>query len=230
MKKKGMVLMEAVLYVTLFVIGIVILGNLGLSLMRASRETSLTNTLSSAGPMAMNRILLSIRDANYLDIVNSKFSATSGVLALITEDASEAATTTKFFASSSVLYIQQIVTAGDPSNPQGDHTGGHHDACNTNNDCNANFPVCCSVPSHGPEKLCETNAHHGAICGLGVAPTTTPIVAITPPNISVLKFGLTNNSATNSKSVSVEFLLGIKSGRGTTTVPYYSSAVLRGSY
>ena len=234
----GFSLIEFIIYAGIFSALIVTIVTVAINFSRSYTEVSRYRALVSAGQTVLGRLVYEIHDANVLDVTKSLFNATSGVLVLVREDEAENATTSKFYLDSglTVKLEQTLSNASAPPLGGGAGGGGHHDPCQVNNDCSESYPVCCAVPSHGPAKVCETNNHHGGICGEGIPSGTTTIFVLTAGSDSSTddlyanKLTFRNLSATNSQAVRIELELTASSGPRQLKASFYDTAVLRGSY
>lgn len=231
--KRGIIMTELVMYVALFGVLVFIMTRASIDLFKAFNLANSAQSMSQAATVAMGRVIYTVRDANYLDINNSYFSttstsvaSTSNRLTVIWENEDESATTTTFYAGGTNLFIQQVIAPPD-SEPG---TGKHHESCVSSADCDTDYPVCCIIPSHNNAPVCEKAAHHGGLCGQPVIVATTPALPLLPPNIALQSLKFWNLSTSSASSVRIELILIATSNKGTTTAPFYSTAVLRGSY
>ena len=235
-RKKGFSLIETMVYVALVVVVMTVIVGGVVNIMEAHREVARYEALLNAGITTINRIAYEVRDANVLDKSKSSFATSSGALVVVKESEVEVATTTKFYVGAGrTIKVEQTLSSAEAP-PVGPGSGGHHDSCNVNSDCSVSYPVCCAVPSHGPDKVCETNQHHGGICGIGIpAGTTTASVLIaggasTVGDVYTGDLTFWDLSSTNSQAIRIGLTITASSGPRQISASFFDTVVLRGSY
>lgn len=105
--KQGYTLVEALIYIAVFVILSFAVMSLLLSVMETNRKSSPINALSRGATSALEIITREIRGATSLDALNSDFATSSGRLSLNSLDASDNPRTVMFYLESGQVKIQE---------------------------------------------------------------------------------------------------------------------------
>lgn len=220
--------MEVLIYVTLFAMIFAFVVSVLLSMSTAHIEAQRFRSVTSAANVSMERMVREIRDADEIVVNESTFDQSPGALKVQKTDADGVITETTFFltASSSLVMSQATSTEGGAG---GGGSGHLHDSCTTNSDCSNDYPVCCVVPVHGPDPVCEDPSMHGGICGNGI-PDESEVSPLVPHKVEVSNLIFRHIVGTSTEGVRIEVEHQNRTDKRVITENFYNTVILRGSY
>lgn len=105
--KKGYTLVEALVYIAVFILMSFLVVTLILSIGETNKEVSPLNSLSRNAVSVLELLTREIRSSNNIDTANSRFNDANGVLQLNTQDADGYPRTVKFYLESGVVKLAE---------------------------------------------------------------------------------------------------------------------------
>jgi len=105
--ERGFSLIESVIYVTIFTLLAGVMTNALYSVASSYRLMQASVTLETVAETALERMARETRDSASIDIANSVFGSSDGVLALNTTDEGGASATLQFFISNQTVHIRE---------------------------------------------------------------------------------------------------------------------------
>lgn len=103
----GYALPEVLVYLSLFVLMSVLVVNMLLSMSKAFAEIRANRDMMRSGTSIMERITREIQNAESIDVANSTFGSSPGVLTLVGEDSGGSARTVRFVTSSGAVHVYE---------------------------------------------------------------------------------------------------------------------------
>jgi len=228
-KNKGFTLIEAVIYITLFALIFFFVIAVLIQITEAFVEAQRFRSITSSATISMERITREIRDADSVVLLESELDVDPGTLKVTNSNESGLITETTFYLTASSTLVMSQATSTEAEGGEGGGGGHHHDICTINSDCSDEYPVCCTIESHGPVPLCEDPSHHNGECGIGV-PGPSETLPLTPYTVEVTSLVFRHVLGTETEAVRIEMTLETREGARTISEDFYSSVVLRGSY
>jgi type II secretory pathway pseudopilin PulG len=116
---RGMTLVEALVYISLFAILLVGVINAVMMLTTSYKNVRLTRSIENTAISSIDRMVREIKSARSIDFGNSSFSSSPGSLSLNTIDDEENESNIRFFIQNYRLYIQESGVNLGPLSPSG---------------------------------------------------------------------------------------------------------------
>lgn len=105
--KKGNTLIEMLVYISIFAVLSIAIVNVLVTMMKSFSEVQAYRDLAEATTVSLERITREIKGATSVDVANSTFNSSPGILQLNTTDSGGAAKTVKFDVSSNQLRLTE---------------------------------------------------------------------------------------------------------------------------
>ncbi len=105
--KKGNTLIEMLVYISIFAVLSITIVNVLVTMMKSFSEVQAYRDLAEASTVSLERITREIKGATSVDVANSTFNVSPGVLQLNTTDSGGTAKTVKFDISSNQLRLTE---------------------------------------------------------------------------------------------------------------------------
>lgn len=105
--KGGYLLVEMLFYILILTMLLLVIVNILVVLVSSERSIKTSRNIENAAAVSMERMTREIRNATSIDVANSTFGGSPGVLTLNTIDSSGNPESIKFYLSSSVVSLDQ---------------------------------------------------------------------------------------------------------------------------
>jgi prepilin-type N-terminal cleavage/methylation domain-containing protein len=115
--KNGFTLVEMLVYLAIMVVITLALVQSIIVVVKSNKQSFVVNNIKNSAISILEKMTREIRDASSIDVVNSVFGTSTGILQLNTTDSSGNAKTTQFYLQSNNLMVTSSSSLGVLTGP-----------------------------------------------------------------------------------------------------------------